>query len=199
MKKTSRTSMKGVSLEFKREAIARRLAAERAAVRRRRVLLLSLALLALALLLWLLVPSCEAEPEAEPAQPLVAAPTAQPEPPEPPEPLARAPAQPRPTFEVPDPEPLPWIGELRMQVAARSPRLAACFEGAERPGRLKWSASVEPKHGLASEHRIEPTLQSDELTEEQRLCVILVLSDPPYKLSSDDRGAPSRVSMVIEF
>lgn len=198
MKKTSRTSMKGVSLEFKREAIARRLARERAAIRRRRILLLSLVLLAIVLLLWLLVPSCEAEPPPAPPPPAPApAPAAAL--PEPPEPPVQTAAKPRPTFEVPEPEPRPWIGELRMQVAARSPRLAACFEGAARPGRLKWSASVEPKHGLASEHRIEPTLQSDELTEEQRLCVILVLSDPPYKLSSDDRGAPSRVSMVIEF
>ena len=38
-------------------------------------------------------------------------------------------------FVVQPPEPLSWIGSFRMQVAARSPRLAECFEGAHGDGR----------------------------------------------------------------
>ena len=88
-----------------------------------------------------------------------------------------------------------------MQVTARSPRLAACFAGVERPGSLKWSASVEPVHGQVSDQKLETTLQSDPLTPEQRDCVMGVLSDPPYRLDTkgEERTTPSRVGLAIEF
>jgi len=106
----------------------------------------------------------------------------------------------RPDYASKAPEVLPWLASFRMQVSARSPRLAACFEGVSRPGALKWTAAVEPVQGLVSDQDVEPTLSSDELTRAQRTCVFDVLSDPPYRLETEDpRATPSRVGLVIEF
>ncbi|MEZ4239909.1 MAG: hypothetical protein R3F59_27915 [Myxococcota bacterium] len=120
-------------------------------------------------------------------------------PPAPEEPPGAVARKPRPAFEGEPPARLPWLGAFRMQVAARSPRLAACFVGATAPGRLKWTASVAPATGQVSEHVFESVLGADELTQAQRTCVVDVLSDPTYRLAADERATPSRVSMVIEF
>ena len=58
----------------------------------------------------------------------------------------------------------------------------------------------EPVQGLVSDQDVEATLSSDELTRAQRTCVFDVLSDPPYRLETEDpRATPSRVGLVIEF
>jgi hypothetical protein len=106
----------------------------------------------------------------------------------------------RPEYKSEVPEVLPWVASFRLQVQARSPRLAACFVGAQRPGRLKWTAAVEPGDGRVSDQTLEPTIEDQALTKEQRSCVIGVLSEPPYNLEiGDERSTPSRVGMVIEF
>lgn len=157
-------------------------------------------LLLLLLLLLILLPDCE-----EPA-PLVVAPAPPPAPvevvaPEPaPRLTGRVARQPRPAYQSASPAPLSWIRSFRMQVAARSPRLSACFVGASRPGTLKWTSSVEPSTGKVSQHSLEPVQTSETLSRAQRDCVLAVLSDPPYTLQMDaERATPSRVGMVIEF
>ena len=93
-----------------------------------------------------------------------------------------------------------WLASLRIQVAARSPRLAECFEGTTRPGTLRWSVAVDPSHGVVSDPEVEPTLAGQELSNTQRRCVLGVLADPAYQLeTSDAPSTPARVSLVIEF
>ena len=159
------------------------------------------------LLLLLLLRDCSCTPIEAPVVAEVSAPAAPVEP-EPVEvaPAARPPAtgriqrRDRPSFENELLAPLPWLAAYRMQVSARSHRLAECFVGAQRPGTLKWTASVEPGRGHVTEQTLEPTLQSDELTRQQRLCAFEVLSNPAYQLESrDERSTPIRVGMVIEF
>lgn len=112
----------------------------------------------------------------------------------------RLPRMDRPAYTLDAPDPIPWLESFHLQVAARSPRLAECFIGAERPGRLKWTASVDPVEGHATGHALEPVLLGEELTRQQRSCVEGVLSAPLYKLEVDEaRATPSRVGMVIEF
>lgn len=178
------------------EARRRRLQARRKRARR-----WPWALLALLLLLLFLVRDCRCN--APPAEGPVEAPEAVdpvPVEPEPAPPTERMDPILRPTFQSPPPDPLPWLAAFRMQVAARGPRLAACFVGVERPGALKWSALVEPGSGTVSEHTLEPVLQSDALTAEQRACLLQVLSDPAYALDGEGkRATPSRVSIAISF
>ena len=163
--------------------------------RRRRWQLLLLLLLLL-LLVCVRAPSPPAVPPTLSVEPAAVA-RALPAPEPPVAPVAR---KARPRFESKAPEPLPWLASFRLQVAARSPRLAECFAGAARPGALKWTAAVEPRHGHVSDHTVEPTLSSDELTGTQRACVLAVLSAPPYQLEADaPPSTPSRVGMVIEF
>jgi len=93
-----------------------------------------------------------------------------------------------------------WLDEFRLQVAARSPRLAQCFTGSDRPGTLRWTASVNPRSGAASDHELEPIGASAELRRDQRECVVRALSTPPYKLTAPQgESLPHRASMVIEF
>jgi len=93
-----------------------------------------------------------------------------------------------------------WLASLRIQVAARSPRLAECFEGTARPGTLRWSVAVDPEHGVVSDPAVEPTLAGQDLSNAQRRCVLGVLADPPYQLATGDEPAtPARVALVIEF
>ena len=75
------------------------------------------------------------------------------------------------------------------------------FVGADRPGRLKWTAAMAPVDGRVSEHTLEPTVAEEVLTKQQKTCVIGVLSEPPYRLDVGEgkRATPSRVGMVIEF
>jgi len=94
----------------------------------------------------------------------------------------------------------PWMEEYRLQVAARSPRLAQCFHGADRPGALRWTASVSPKNGIVSEHELEPIGGGSDLRREQRECLLTALSTPPYRLTAPGPEAlPDRVGLVIEF
>ena len=85
-------------------------------------------------------------------------------------------------------------------MAARSPRLAACFEGATRPGALRWTTRVEATTGTVSDQLLEPVLEADPLRATQRACVLEVLTSPRYTLEARDRrSVPPRVSLVIEF
>ncbi len=183
---------------MKRAELQRRLEQKRA---RKRRIWLGFLLLLLLLLLLLSRCSCTQEPPVLPGEEAVG-PALIEEALEPEEPLPRvAPVErvDRPEYRSELPEPLPWLDAFRMQVAARSPRLGQCFIGAERPGRLRWTASVEPLEGSVSEHQLEPMLQGDALTQKQRTCAIGVLSDPPYTLEGPGRSTPSLLSMVIEF
>jgi len=159
----------------------------------------------LLLLLMLLVPECyctqvplDPEPvgvgEPQPTVP------GEPVPPEPPLPGGRVPRKDRPALPTPAPEPLPWLASFEMQVSARGPRLAACFEGTRHPGALRWSAIVEAGSGTVSDHVLDPVLDADPPDARQRACLIEVLSTPRYNLSPlDDRSTPPKVSLVIEF
>ncbi len=159
--------------------------------------------LALLLLLLLLLRDCScAEPVVEPpaegaigiaGPPVELAPVPEP-------PAGRVERRDRPEYATAPPEPLPWLASFRMQVGARGPRLAECFVGAERPGALKWTTSVEPSSGRVSDHTLEPTIGRDPLTTEQRACVLGVLTSPPYQLEAGAEDAtPTRVGMAIEF
>lgn len=93
-----------------------------------------------------------------------------------------------------------WIDEFRLQVAARSPRLAQCFTGSDRPGTLRWTTSVNPRSGAAADHELEPIGASAELRREQRECIVSALSSPPYRLNAPPgESLLQRVSLVIEF
>ncbi|MFT5586748.1 MAG: hypothetical protein ACI9VR_004350 [Cognaticolwellia sp.] len=184
----------------RRDELKRRLEERKRKQRKRRSRLLLLALL----LLLLLVSRCNCVEDLQPAQgPSAPVPELTIEPSTPPEPLPiRLPIKriERPAFETKAMDPLPWLASFRLQVSARSPRLADCFVGAERPGRLRWNAAVDPVRGQVSEQRLEPVSAWDTLTQEQTDCVKGVLAEPAYTL--DHGGAPStpsRVSMVIEF
>lgn len=94
----------------------------------------------------------------------------------------------------------PWLEDFRLQVAARSGRLAQCFTGSERPGALRWSTAVDPESGAVADHEVEPVGPSAELSLDQRRCLVGVLSDPVYRLTDQQKqGLPSRISLVIEF
>lgn len=109
-------------------------------------------------------------------------------------------AQPRPALEPSSPGGPPWLEEFRIQVAARSPRLAQCFTGTERPGALRMSAAVNPQGGTLADLELEPVGVGIDLTKEQRDCVSAVLTKPAYKLQAPGaEGLPDRVSLVIEF
>lgn len=183
----------------RRDELKRRMEERKRKKRKRRS---RLALLVLLLLL-LLVSRCNCVEETVPEQGAGAVPELTTEPSSPPEPLPiRPPIKriERPGFETKPAAPLPWIASFRLQVSARSPRLADCFVGAERPGRLRWSSAVDPVRGQVSEQRLEPVSAWDTLTQEQTECVKAVLAEPAYSLEhGDGPSTPSRVSMVIEF
>ncbi len=163
--------------------------------RRRNCAILAILLL---LILWPCCSALDVVPEAGPgtespgAQGVEATPDA---------PLSgRIPRKDRPAFVNNAPESLLWVASFRLQVAARGARLAQCFVGAERPGAIKWTASVEPVSGRVSDHVLEPAHESEPLTAEQKGCVIAVVSDPPYRLEGGGvRATPQRVAVAIEF
>jgi hypothetical protein len=112
----------------------------------------------------------------------------------------KVPEQPRPAFGPQNAGSPPWLDEFRMQVAARSPRLADCFTGVERPGALRWAAAVNPNGGSVSDHELEPVGVGTDLSADQRKCILGVLSSPKYQLTvPGTSGLPNRVSLVIEF
>lgn len=109
-------------------------------------------------------------------------------------------SQPRPELAPSSPNGPPWLDEFRMQVAARSPRLAQCFTGTERPGALRLSGSVNPNAGTLSDLELEPVGVGIDLSQDQQKCIISVLTNPVYRLSTPGtEGLPERVSLVIEF
>ena len=106
----------------------------------------------------------------------------------------------RTTYETSAPAPPTWMDELRLQAAARSPRLAQCFEGTERPGAVRWMAALDPETGTVSEHELEPLGADAPLTSQQRACVARALSTPRYQLTGPPlQPFPERVTLVIEF
>lgn len=106
----------------------------------------------------------------------------------------------RDTIDVPDLPPPAWLAQFRLQAAARSPRLAACFVGVEKPGALRWSALVHARSGRVSESVVEPVFRGGTVTDTQLACLIAALSDPPFSLDEPDReAAPRRVSLIFEF
>ena len=108
--------------------------------------------------------------------------------------------RPRAGYETKAQAPAGWIDEFRLQATARSPRLAQCFDGADRPGALRWVAALNPETGTVSDQELEPLGARSELTSEQRLCVARALSNPGYRLSAlPPQPFPGRVSLVIEF
>jgi len=170
--------------------------------RRRRI---RRAVLSAAALLLLLFVRCEcgegvpAVPAAPDAGVLRDAGVAKPKPKRPPLP-GKVETQPRPDLGPQQAGSPSWLDEFRIQVAARSPRLADCFTGIENPGAIRWSASVNPNAGTVSDHELAPAGAGGDLTKEQRTCVLEVLSKPNYQLRIDGgAGLPNRVSMVIEF
>lgn len=93
-----------------------------------------------------------------------------------------------------------WLDDFRLQVAARSPRLAQCFNGSERGGTLRWTTSVDAKTGVVSDHDFEPLGASANMGGKQATCVAHALSDPPYLLKNPPPDAlPNRVSLILEF
>lgn len=93
-----------------------------------------------------------------------------------------------------------WLPEFRLQVAARSPRLAACFVGTERPGAMRWSALVHARSGRATESVVEPVFRGASLAEDQLDCLVKGLTEQPYVLDpSSPEVAARRVSLIFEF
>lgn len=207
------------ALKAQRAALKARLAEEKAAIRaqvaahrpRRRSLRRRLILLLILILLWLLLRSCdctsppgEAKPPIPDAAPIVVVvdaglvPDARP----PPRRRKRGRIKPRnrPAFVNQTPANQSWLTRFRMQVSARSPKLARCFEGAEQPGALKWTAAVDIPRGMVSDQSIEPILAGASLSKARRLCLEGILKSPPYRLPSPPtRAGSSRVSLIIEF
>jgi hypothetical protein len=98
------------------------------------------------------------------------------------------------------PAPPTWLDEFMLQVTSRSPRLAQCFTGQDRPGVLRWTSSINARSGIPSDHELELVGGGKDLNPEQRRCVLSTLSYPPYKLTAPDAGGlPDRVSVVLEF
>jgi hypothetical protein len=165
-------------------------------------------LIAILLLLLLMRCECTEEPEA----PAVVEPTL-PEPPPPKKPVApkrpktppvvlegTVPASERDTLAVEPTTPPTWLPQFRLQAAARSPRLAACFNGSEKPGALRWSALVHARSGRVSESVIEPVFRGVSINDAQTDCLIKGLTEPPFALDEPDpQAAARRVSLIFEF
>jgi hypothetical protein len=100
-----------------------------------------------------------------------------------------------------DTKALPWLDEFRMQVAARSPKLANCFHGADKPGALRWTTELNPTSGQVSNHALEPIGGTLGLNQPQRECLVQALSEPRYRLQQPpgESSTPSRVSIMLEF
>ncbi|MGK0361785.1 MAG: hypothetical protein ACI9U2_004103 [Bradymonadia bacterium] len=114
--------------------------------------------------------------------------------------LRRVKTEPRALYAPKPAGPAPWLAALRLQVAARSPRLARCFEGLGEPGALTWTMSLDPASGVASDHAFEPR-SGGALNKKARACLTAVLSAPPFSLGVEgvEGAARTRVSLVIEF
>lgn len=189
------------ALRARQAALKERIRTRRPAKRRR---WRRWALLAALLLLLFLLRDCRCAPEPALPTPAPAKAPSVEEAPEPdpvprPVPNLQMKRLDRPEIAIPAPRKLPWLDVFRMQVAARSPRLAACFVGMDHPGQLRWTTSVEPVTGRVSDHTLDPILLTGTLTRSQQECVFEVLETPPYRLSPEGRATPTRVGLVIEF
>lgn len=188
----SRPAVKEVHLQAKRRRQRRTLA------------------LLIAILLLLLMMRCECT--EEPAAPVVVEPTL-PEPPQPKKPgPARKPKVPpvvlegtvdgseRDTMAVEPTTPPAWLPQFRLQVSARSPKLAACFIGTEKPGALRWSALVHARSGRVTESVVEPVFRGVSLNNAQHDCLVKGLTEPAFALDEPDpQAAARRVSLIFEF
>ena len=181
--------------------------------RRQRVLLIVLALL----LVLLFARYCECAPEppvvvVEPVAELVcpevpdcgvgAPPKKKPttsKPTKAPPPQAAALPLGRDQFAVPIRRTPPWLAALRLQVTARSLELAVCFNGAEKPGALRWTTTVTPASGAVADSELEPVLRGPPLTTTQQQCVLSVLSRRPFTLDAGDDVVGTRISLILEF
>ncbi|MER2562201.1 MAG: hypothetical protein ABTQ32_15855 [Myxococcaceae bacterium] len=106
----------------------------------------------------------------------------------------------RPDFDTPSRLQAAWVDEFRMQVAARSPRLSACFIGSNRPGALRWTTLVSLQTGAVGNHEFESMGVAADLTKAQLDCLQAVLTKPEYRLGDAAvQGLPERVSLVLEF
>lgn len=186
------------------DAIRARVAARRAQARsvqkpkgktKKLAKLLLAMLLLLLLLLWRCTPEVPAPPPEAPACPTAPSEIHRVEW----TPLAPIPRAGRPALRVETPARAEWLDALRLQVGARSPRVASCFVGVESPGRLRWTALLHLEGGLVTNNTLAPALTRAEITAEQRACVLSALSSPPYRLSADPATPPTRVSLILEF
>jgi hypothetical protein len=125
--------------------------------------------------------------------------TSPPRPPPPSDGTSRTAFQSRPTYAQKAQTAASWIDDFRTQVAARGARLSACFAGADRPGSLRWTASVNPESGAVSDHELESVGAVTEIRLEQRTCLTAALSSPPYRLAAAAQSVPTRIGLVIEF
>ena len=174
---------------------------------RRRRIRRAVTIAVLLLLAMLLRCGCEPSPPAPPPEePVVKpAPEVKPEKPAPPASKPKASSdrmrrQPRGSYQNEAQTSPSWLDDFRLQVAARSPRLAWCFSGTDRPGALRWTAAVNAASGSVSDHALELVGTGGELSGKQRDCVLGVLSSPAYRLKPEQKqDLPGRVSIVIEF
>lgn len=140
---------------------------------------------------------CPAVPECGAGEPPKKPSTSKPTKPRPPKATA-APLE-RDQFAVPTRRTPPWLAALRLQVTARSLELAVCFNGAEKPGALRWTTTVTPASGAVADSELEPVLRGPPLTAQQQQCVLGVLSRRPFKLDAGNDVIGTRVSLIIEF
>lgn len=96
-------------------------------------------------------------------------------------------------------QPTPWLPSFRLQVAARSPRLARCFEGQREPGALRWTARIDPAAGTAADHAFEVVDGGLVLRKEAKACLTAALTRPTYRLAPEGPTEPVRVTLMIEF
>jgi hypothetical protein len=174
--------------------------------KRRRRIRRAVTIAALLLLAMLVRCECEPSPPAPPPEPVVKpAPEEKPKKPVPPasKPKAlsdRMERQRRGSYQNEARTSPSWLDDFRLQVAARSPRLAQCFSGTDRPGALRWTAAVNAASGSVSDHALELVGTGGDPSGKQRNCVLGVLSSPGYRLKPEQKqDLPSRISIVIEF
>ena len=106
----------------------------------------------------------------------------------------------RPDLEVEAVAAPAWLSDFRLQVAARSPRLSACFNGAEEPGAMRWTTVVHARSGRVSDSELEAVFRGASVGGTQEACLTKVLSTPAYRLKDvDDEAVARRVSIIFEF
>jgi len=186
---------------------------ERARRRRKRILRLLLVVLLL-LLLWSRCACEEPLPPVVPPGPVAEGIASPPDPPlvaerkpKPPKkkrlvgvaPLSERPELAKGVSNVPA-----WLQEFRIQVAARSPRLAQCFRGTSKPGALRFTTYLDAPTGVIADPLLEGIGGEAPINAKQHQCILGVLAFPRYRFSTlsiqeERRALLDRVSLVIEF